>query len=114
MAQILVDEAAVWGVKLGRRGDMLSLSPAGKAPLEFKELLREHKPAILSLLEATDDGLTADAAPWLHVAKQVLAGEFDGCDASARESIWIGLRSIGHPVCKAALERLAAMAADKP
>jgi hypothetical protein len=107
LAQILIDEAPIWGVTLARRGDMLSIRPAGKAPLEFKELLRENKPEILSLLEAEADGLAPDQAPWLHIAKEVLLGEFCNADTSTRESLMIGLRSIGHATCKQALERLA-------
>ena len=47
-----------------------------------------------------------DCAPWLKVAQQVLAGEFDGCDRSTRESIKIGLCSVSHPTCRLALARL--------
>ncbi len=106
LAQILVEEAPAWGVKLQRRGDKLTVSPASKCPPDFKALLRENKPEILSLLEAKDDGLAPDCAPWLHVARQVLAGEFDGCDSSVRESIFIGLRSIDHVLCRHAVEKL--------
>ena len=109
MAQILIDEAPAWGVKLGRRGDMLSITPPGKCPSEFKELLRENKVEILSLLEAEDDGLARDQAPWVWVARQVLAGEFEGADGSTREAVFIGLRSVQHPLCKQALEKLAAL-----
>jgi hypothetical protein len=51
-------------------------------------------------------GLSPDCAPWLAVAQQILAGEFDGCDRSTRESLSIGLRSISHPACGRALMRL--------
>lgn len=50
--------------------------------------------------------LPPDQAAWIPVAKQVLAGEFDGADGSTRASVTIGLRSIGHPSCQAALTRL--------
>jgi hypothetical protein len=65
------------------------------------------------LLESKIAGLPADNAPWLHIARQVLAGEFDGCDKSTRESITIGLRSIMHPVCKTALARLKERQAER-
>ena len=45
-------------------------------------------------------------AAWLHVAKQVLAGEFEGANASTRATLTIGLRNIPHPAARAALERL--------
>jgi hypothetical protein len=51
--------------------------------------------------------LGGSIAAWLHVAQQILAGEFQGADASTCESLWIGLRSIGHPSCRSALQRLA-------
>jgi hypothetical protein len=111
MAQILVEEAEVWGIKLERRcPDQLIISPASKCPVEFKSMLREHKREILDLLEAQADGLAPDCAPWLHTAKQVLDGEFDGADSSTRESLIIGLRSIDHPVCRDALARVRALA----
>jgi hypothetical protein len=47
--------------------------------------------------------LPPDCLPWLHVARQVLAGEFDGGDRSTRESIKIGLCSVPHPLCRRAL-----------
>jgi hypothetical protein len=72
----------------------------------LKDLLREHKAEILDLLQARAAGLAPDCAPWLHIARQVLAGEFEGADASTREAVFIGLRGVPHPACKQALERL--------
>jgi len=51
-------------------------------------------------------GLPPDCVPWLHVASQVLASEFDRCDHSTRESLTLGFRSISHPLCRRALARL--------
>jgi hypothetical protein len=112
MAEVLVEAASVWGIRLERRqGERLVISPASKCPLELKALLAEHKKEVLGLLEAEADGLTPDQAPWLYVARQVvLWGEFDNADASTVESLTTGLRGIPHPLCKQALERLAAMA----
>ena len=69
-------------------------------------MLRRHKAELLALLEAKAHSLAPDCAPWLHVAKQVLAGEFAGADKSTVESLTIGLRGISHPLCKQALARL--------
>ena len=55
--------------------------------------------------EATPS-LPPGCLPWLGVAWQVLAGEFDGCDRSTAESLRIGLRGINHPLCREALARL--------
>jgi hypothetical protein len=108
MAQILVGEAPVWGIHLERSGDKLVIYPASKCPREFKELLRAHKAEILDLLEAKADGLAPDCAPWLHISRQIIHGEFDGADSSTRASLTIGLRGIAHPICRDALKRLGA------
>lgn len=113
MAEILVQEAPVWGIHLERREDQLLIRPADKCPVELKELLRAHKAEILDLLKAQADGLPQDQATWLHVAKQILAGEFDGADRSTRESLAIGLRSVHHPTCKRAHEKLSAAKEEK-
>ena len=54
----------------------------------------------------TAPSLPADCLPWLHVARQVLAGEFEGADRSMVASLTIGLRHIPHPRCREALARL--------
>lgn len=104
----LLLETKRWGVKLSRRGDKLVVSPAYKCPPELIALLREHKSEVMGCLEARDAGLSVSCGPWLHVARQVLAGEFADADGSTRESLSIGLRAVGTAVCKRALERLAA------
>lgn len=50
--------------------------------------------------------LPPDQAPWLHIAKQILSGEFDDADGSTRDSLSTGLRSILHPVCASAIKHL--------
>jgi hypothetical protein len=99
----LFDRAAALGLRLERRGDKLAVIPGNRVPPDFADALRQHKREILSLLEGQAAGLAPDCAPWLHVAKQVLAGEFVDCDGSTRESLTIGLRSIPHPLCVRAL-----------
>jgi len=100
----LCQRAVRLGLRLESRGDKLAVIPARRCPPEFADTLRQHKQEILSLLAV---GLAPDCAPWLHVAKQVLAGEFDRLlDNSVRESLKIGLGSIRHPQCVRALARL--------
>jgi hypothetical protein len=75
------------------------------------EPLTKQAPTPTSAEQARPDptaGLPPDCAPWLHVAQQVLADEFNGCGPSTRESLTIGLRRITHPLCRQALERLTA------
>jgi hypothetical protein len=94
------------GLKLEPIGDKLAVRPKGKCPPDFANVLRAHKGELLNLLEANSANLTPDCAAWLPVARQILAGEFVGADSSTVASVTIGLRSILHPLCQRALERL--------
>lgn len=108
-AMELCHEAARRGLWLEPRGDklaVLAVDPGERVPPDFADVLRRHKVELLDWLEGRTAGLAPDCVPWLNVAKQVLAGEFDGCDDSTRESLAIGLRSIPHPACQRALKRL--------
>ena len=102
----LCNEAARRGLRLETAGDKLAVIPAKRCPPEFADVLRQHKQEILHWLEDCAARLRPDEMPWLHVARQVLVGEFDGGDSSTRESVTIGLRSVAHPLCQCALERL--------
>jgi hypothetical protein len=102
----LYNEAARRGLRLELAGDKLAVIPAKRCPPDFADVLRQHKRELLDWLETRTFALTPDCLPWLHVARQVLAGEFDGCDGSTRDSLSIGLGSVTHPVCQCALERV--------
>lgn len=103
----LYREATRRGLQLEPRdGGKLAVMPADRCPPDFADVLRQHKLALLALIEAQTHRLPADCAPWLHVARQILAGEFDGADRSMLESLTIGLHRIQHPLCRQALERL--------
>lgn len=102
----LYHEAARRGLRLESRGEKLAVIPAKHCPPEFADVLRQHKGELLDWLEASAAGLAPDCAPWLHVAKQVLAGEFDGADGSTVASLKIGLQKILHPLCRCAADRL--------
>jgi hypothetical protein len=103
----LCHEAIRLGLRLEPRGDKLAVIPAKRCPPDFAAELRQHKGELLDFLEGQATGLAPDCAPWLHVAKQVLAGEFVKADSSTVASVTIGLRSVLHPLCQRALERLA-------
>jgi len=75
-------------------------------PQEFLSELKQHKRVLLDWLEARTCNLPPDCLPWLHIARQILAGEFDGADNSTVESLTIGVRGIRHPLCQQALARL--------
>jgi hypothetical protein len=105
-SQELLQDAVRLGLRLESRGDKLAVIPANRCPSAFADVLRQHKREILDLLDDCAANLALDCARWLPVARQILAGEFDGCDGSTRESLTIELRSIQHPICQRALERL--------
>lgn len=96
-------EATRRGLRLEPRGDKLAVIPGDRVPPEFANVLREHKGELLDWLKDQAANLRLDEIPWLHVANQILAGEFDGADRSTVQSLTIGLRSIRHPLCRQAL-----------
>lgn len=91
------------GLTLEPNGDRL-LVYGENCPPEFADVLRQHKGELLAFLEARDANLTPDCAPWLHIARQVLSGEWDGCDGSTADSLIIGLEGVPHPLCHRALD----------
>ena len=105
-AAAVLSQARAAGLRLWRDGDQIAIAPARLCPPDLVAQIREAKPAILDLLEAEAAHLSLDQQPWLHVAKQVLAGEFDGGLRSEVESVLFGVRTIQHPVCQRARHRL--------
>jgi len=94
------------GGRLEPAGDKLRmLLPADCAP-ELRDDIRQHKGELRDLLEGRASHIPPDCVPWLHIARQVLQGEFDAADRSMNESLAIGLRSINHPLCRRAHERV--------
>jgi hypothetical protein len=94
------------GLTLRRNGDRLDIRPARLVTPELLARIRAAKPVLLDLLEAESARLAPDCAPWLHVAKQILSGEFVGADRCLLESLLIGVRNIPHPLCQHARARL--------
>lgn len=109
----ILNRARAAGVHLRREGDRIAIRPARLCPAELVEAIRQHKAALLDHLENAVTHLPADCAPWLHVARQVLGGEFDGGDRSTLESVLIGVRGIAHPNCRDAKARLERMLGRK-
>lgn len=95
------------GLTLEPRGDKLIVRPGDRCPADLAAQLRQHKAEVLALLN-TDGRPVRCCSPWVHVAEQVLSGEFDRADLSTIESLTIGLRAIPHPLCRAAMTRLPA------
>jgi hypothetical protein len=109
LAEMILHEATTrWHLTIKSKDGRLIISPARNCPPEIMELLKLHKHAIIDFLQAQDAKTSADSAPWIHVGRQVIAGEFDDADRSTRMSLLIGLRSVSHPVCRQAFENLTA------
>lgn len=101
------------GLTLRRNGDQLAIKPARLCPPALLSQIREHKAALLVLLDPATARLRPDQQPWVYTAHQVVLGEFDGGERSLLESLWIGVRSISHPSCQSATAKLEAMLGRK-
>ena len=99
-------EATKRGLRLESRGHKLAVIPARLCPPDFADELRRHKAELLDLLQTKAENLQPGCAPWLHIARQVMAGEFGHAEKSTVEAVTIGLRFIEHPICREALARL--------
>lgn len=102
-AEAILDRARSLGLTLSVEGDRIAIEPARLCPPDFIATMREKKPAIISLLEARTANLSPDCRPWVHVARHVILGEWNGATKSEWESVEIGLRGIDHPQCKHAV-----------
>jgi len=95
----IISEASRLGVGIALApDDYLEVFPAAKVPRDFLAAVRARKTELRAFLAAR--------APWLHVAKQILLGEFNGCDGSTRQKLADGLHSVPHPLARRALEIL--------
>lgn len=111
--ELLLDRCRRAGLQLAPEGPHLRVSPPEKLTPELAAELRAAKPQLLALLNSAPS-LRPDEWPWLHVAKQILAGEFDGGYRSELESVWLGVRHIAHPDCQAARARLETLLGKTP
>ncbi len=102
---IILDRCRRLGLKLWAEGDRIGIAPKGRIPPDLREQIRAAKSELLPVLRNAT-ALRPDEIPWLYIARQILAGEFDGADGCTVESLVIGLRGFAHPVCHHALKRL--------
>ena len=100
-AQKLIETCRRLGIRLRREGQLLKYRPKSRCTAELLQELRRHKPEVLALIDA-EQPLPVDCKPWLHVARQVLHGEFDQAKGSTCQSVIRGLRSIERPLCQQA------------
>jgi hypothetical protein len=87
------------GIALAPDG-YLDIFPAAKVPGDFLAAVRERKGELRAFLESR--------APWLHTAKQILLGEFDGASHATHARLVRGLRDIPHPQARSAILQLTA------
>jgi len=80
------------------RGDSLLIIPRSRLTPDFLAVIRAHKPALLSWLAF---------ARQLHVARQILCGEFVGCPRGTRIRLMNELNSFFHPLATRAFAKLA-------
>lgn len=102
----ILNRAHTLGLKLTIEAGHIVIRPARLAPPALVADIRAHKPELLGLLEADQYDLPPDRAPWIHISRQVIGGEFDGGDRSLLDSLLIGVRNIPHPDCQHARARL--------
>lgn len=98
------------GIAIRVKGEHLALSPAGRATPDLVAEIKAAKPLLMAILDPKLIYLQPDQRPWVHTARQILSGEFDGPFAvwggSMIESLLIGVRGIHHPDCQAARVKL--------
>ena len=105
-----------WRLELLRDGRIAAYSiPRGKdMPPELDAAIEANKDSIQSLLLGDPcAGLGEGCLPWLYLARQVIAGEFDGLDRKTLHRLMVGFEDIGNPLCHEAIKRLK-KAATKP
>jgi len=96
----VIQECERRGIALEHGGDKLLVTPFEATTPALVKKLRAHKFEILSALESR----RKDAA--IHLSKQILCGEFDGCDASTQRRLTLVLCSFASPLTRRALEHL--------
>src|SRR3989442_242588 len=90
-------------LKLWAESGTVAYAPSDHCPPEMERAIIRLKTELLEFLVARTHRLPADCRPWLDVANRVLAGEFCRADRSTLQSLEIGLRSIPHGACEAAV-----------
>ena len=103
----LIHECRRRGAILRRDGYALEIQRPSLLTPALIEQVKVHKPAVLAILDAEAGVRSPDESPLIHLAQQVVSGEFVGASAVLTESITITLRASRHPQCVRALIVLA-------
>jgi len=100
--EILI-EAARREIRLIPNGPYLRMEAVADVEPAFEKILVQHKPALMRLLKGKR-----------HLARQVIEGEFCGCDREVLRSVLEQLNENPHdPICHDAIDRLARPASHK-
>jgi hypothetical protein len=90
-SEAILDQAARLGVTVALAPDgYLEISPRSKVSRDFLAAVRAHKDELRECLE-----LRAD----LHLAKQIIQGEWDGCNHVQAKAIAFKLCGNSHVLC---------------
>jgi hypothetical protein len=93
--EVLIEELKSRGMQLeATPGGLFVVHDRGTLQPELATKLREHKAELLAWLNAQ------------HVAKQILCGEFSGCDKATASNLARVLQTSNHPLANRALEYL--------
>ena len=93
----LYNLASELGLRLGIRAGALVIVPVAKCPVALREALDEYAPEVLAYL-------VRERLPVVHLARQILDGEFDDADRSTLEALRATLLPFEHdPFCQSAL-----------
>jgi hypothetical protein len=95
-------EASRLGLGIELAGDgFLDVFPADRVTPDFLVAVRRHKLEIISVLEARR------RASFVHLARQVIQGEFDGCERGVRIALMNDLNRYNkHRLCLRAFSML--------
>ena len=99
--QVLFSQARDLGLEFRLREHRLVIAPGWRCPPAFIAKVREHRNEIVQqLLEERDRSAV------VHLARQIVEGEFQGADANTCNVIAEALRRSTNPLCSAAMRKL--------
>ena len=99
----LIHECRRRGAILRRDGYALEIERPSYLPAGLIEELKARKPDILALLDSEAGATPPNETPLVHLATQVVSGEFVGASPAMLESVAVSLRASRHPLCARAL-----------
>jgi hypothetical protein len=96
----LIAECIRSGITLEPRGDLLFVTSKEAVTPQMFQQIRAHTREIILFLESQ----RRESAS--HLVKQIVLGEFQGCDNATRKQLTVTLRQLESPLARQALEYL--------